>query len=120
MVQDVESVSKVIVKWKDRCLFLKRAKEKTWELPGGHLNFGESFKDGARREVFEETGIKISKLKTIIKEKLFRLYVARPKIIKVRLSDEHIDYAWVRGTDVRRLKISDATKRNINTILNSV
>ena len=33
----------------------------TWTMPGGKLNFSESFADGAYREVLEETGIKINK-----------------------------------------------------------
>ncbi|KAJ6072621.1 hypothetical protein N7467_010706 [Penicillium canescens] len=32
----------------------------TWALPGGHLEFGESFETCAEREVLEETGLKIS------------------------------------------------------------
>jgi 8-oxo-dGTP diphosphatase len=37
--------------------------EGTWTMPGGKLDFGESFEQGACREVFEETGIKLSKEK---------------------------------------------------------
>lgn len=33
--------------------------EGTWSLPGGHLEFGESFEDTARRETMEETGLEI-------------------------------------------------------------
>lgn len=32
----------------------------TWSFPGGHLEFGESFEDCAKREVVEETSIGIS------------------------------------------------------------
>lgn len=34
----------------------------TWTMPGGKLDFGETFEIGAKREVFEETGIKIGKI----------------------------------------------------------
>lgn len=37
----------------------------TWTMPGGKLDFGELFEDGARREVMEETGIKANKLGVI-------------------------------------------------------
>jgi 8-oxo-dGTP diphosphatase len=32
----------------------------TWHLPGGHLELGESFEECAKREVLEETGLKIA------------------------------------------------------------
>ncbi len=37
----------------------------TWTIPGGKLNFGETFEEGAIREVLEETGIKMNKVKVI-------------------------------------------------------
>jgi 8-oxo-dGTP diphosphatase len=37
----------------------------TWAFPGGHLEFGESFEDCARREVYEETGVKIHNIKKV-------------------------------------------------------
>ncbi len=35
----------------------------SWALPGGQLEFKESLSDCARREVFEETGLKIKNIK---------------------------------------------------------
>jgi len=37
--------------------------EATWTMPGGKLEFGESFEDGARREVAEETGIRLGSVR---------------------------------------------------------
>jgi len=35
----------------------------TWSIPGGHLEFGESFEDTAKREVLEETGLVIKNIR---------------------------------------------------------
>jgi 8-oxo-dGTP diphosphatase len=35
----------------------------TWALPGGHLEFGESFEECAARETLEETGLKVEGLR---------------------------------------------------------
>ncbi|MEO6110192.1 MAG: NUDIX hydrolase [Candidatus Saccharimonadales bacterium] len=37
--------------------------EGTWSLPGGHLDFGESFEQTAIREVAEETGLQIKNIR---------------------------------------------------------
>ena len=35
----------------------------TWHFPGGHLEFNESIEACARREVFEETGLRIKNIR---------------------------------------------------------
>lgn len=37
--------------------------EGTWSVPGGHLEWGESFADTAKREVLEETGLLIKNIR---------------------------------------------------------
>lgn len=49
-------------------LLQKRRDSKEWGLPGGFMEMGESTVETARREVFEETGLRLGKLQ------LFRVY----------------------------------------------
>jgi 8-oxo-dGTP diphosphatase len=39
--------------------------EGTWTMPGGKLHFGETFEQGAAREMAEETGMSLSSAKII-------------------------------------------------------
>lgn len=52
-------------------LLVRHSYEALWFLPGGGVEKGESFWDGARREVLEETGLAVERLS------LFHLYHAR-------------------------------------------
>ena len=111
MDKDVDEVSKVIIACDGRLLFLQK-NNKEWELPGGHLNEGESFMQGAMREVFEETGIRLKKLKLILNQKKFNMFFCKVRFSKVKLSNEHINFMWCSKKDMKRLKATIATYKN--------
>ena len=119
MIRDSDKIAKVIIKRGKTVLFLQKDSGE-WELPGGHLHVGEKYRSGAKREVMEETGIRISKLKAIVATKGFKLYAAMPRNNKVDLSDEHTDYTWVTKQQVKQLKLSNSTKINLKFILDTI
>lgn len=59
-----------------KILIGKRTDNKTWSLPGGSLEVGETLEEAAKRETFEETGIIINELElnwaTTLKEPVIK------------------------------------------------
>jgi ADP-ribose pyrophosphatase YjhB (NUDIX family) len=53
------SVAGVVIDAQERVLAIRRRDNNHWEAPGGVLELNESFEDGVRREVAEETGITV-------------------------------------------------------------
>ena len=43
-------------RYKGKWIFCKHKDRTTWELPGGHIENGESWQVAAKRELYEETG----------------------------------------------------------------
>ena len=97
------SVKALVVK--DGRVLLLRAKirggfNKGWDLPGGHVQAGESTQEALEREVREETGLVLRKIKpteitfTFSKTK-YLLFLASVSTGPLQLSAEHCDYKWV-------------------------
>lgn len=64
--QDIDVVSKgVFINEDKKALLLKVTGDTVYDLPGGHLHFGESLEQGLYRECFEETGLKVKNAKKI-------------------------------------------------------
>ena len=53
------SVAGIVVRDDGRILVIQRRDNSHWEPPGGVLELGETFEQGVRREVAEETGIAV-------------------------------------------------------------
>lgn len=55
--------------WRDErvitCRRLGSHGHQAWQVPGGHLEFGESFEECAAREVMEEVGVAITNIRFI-------------------------------------------------------
>ena len=104
-----------ILRDKDLFLVVKRNENDdlypgAWEFPGGHLEDGETLKDGLKRELKEEIGFTedfnpiITHYFDEVKEKNnelihdleidFIVNVDKSKV-NVKLSEEHSDYEWV-------------------------
>lgn len=53
------SVAGIVVRDDGRILAVQRRDNAHWEPPGGVLELGETFEEGVRREVAEETGVDV-------------------------------------------------------------
>ena len=88
-----------------------------YQLPGGRLNPGEAFLDGLKREVNEETGLKIDIGKPIyvgewrpiikgVQNQIVAIYfICKAITTKVRLSNEHDDFKWVLQKDINKFDV---------------
>ena len=45
-----------VCKYKDDYVFSYNKKRNGWEIPGGHIEEGETWEEAAKREMYEETG----------------------------------------------------------------
>lgn len=89
-----------------------------WDLPGGGLKLQESTRDGAVREVFEETGIELKpqSLKSLGMVKKPGLFPARIHCFSIKL--EHppaVKKQFVELIDIGWVKTGDMVKYSVNS-----
>ena len=88
-----------------------------WDIPGGIINTGFSLFENLRREVMEETRLKIKdKVKLIHAQDILKKYKDKHVIRltyagfadgKVKLSDEHSEYQWLTLKEILSLNPID-------------
>ncbi len=112
---DTRIVLTGILKDNDEFLIVKRNENDdlypgAWEFPGGHLENGETLKDGLRRELYEEIGfnedfdpiithyydeIENEDGKLSHNLEIDFIINVNKSSVKITLSNEHCDYKWV-------------------------
>lgn len=103
-----------------------------WGIPGGKIKFGETSEAGLRREILEETALKVKDIQFVLvqdcilsaefyKDAHFVLlnYTARAvaKKPQVVLNDEGRDYKWLPLAEARKLKLNRPTKILLDAVM---
>ena len=96
-----------------------------WDFPRGNVEEGESEQEAARREIQEETAITELTFFPSFKEKINWTYKRDGKLVEkyvtfffaethqkaVRISEEHLDYAWLAYDEAMERLTYDTAKR---------
>lgn len=103
------SVAAVVTDDTDKILVIKRRDTGAWQLPGGVLELHETIEDGVRREVEEETGVRVNP------DRLTGIYKNMPRgiialVFRCKITGDHVDTKTSPTTGrerrVRRLRAS--------------
>ena len=119
------SVAGIVVRDDGRVLVIKRDDNGHWEAPGGVLELDESFEDGVRREVLEETGLEVTveRLTGVYKNLTHGIvalvYRCRPSAGEPHPTDEAREIRWMTREEVQSamvpafsVRVSDAFEEN--------
>jgi len=101
------SVAGIVVRDDGRVLVIKRDDNGHWEAPGGVLELDESFEDGVRREVLEETGLAVTveRLTGVYKNLTHGIvalvYRCRPAGDEAHATEEAREIRWMTKEEVQ-------------------
>ena len=105
-----KKVSLVIVFDGDKVLLGE--KSSGYEIPGGHVNHLEDEKDCAKREIEEETNLKISKLHNLrvmdMSDKVVNVYYTKYFSGNLLAGDDLIGVSWHKVKDLPKIKFNGA------------
>lgn len=82
---------------RERVLLVRRIDNGKWAVPGGYLEAGESFSEACRREVWEETGLRVNINRLIGIYTSPNLLLEYPDGNKWQLVVLHFEAAFVGG-----------------------
>lgn len=106
----------------NQVLLIRRGREPLkgeWSIPGGMLELGESLRDGVKREVLEETGLKIVPLEVLavfdrIQKEGGRVryhyvivdYFCRPVGGRLKSGSDVLDARWITREELPRYRVT--------------
>lgn len=124
-------VVKALVLKKDKILLIKRGKSEDfrrdeWDFPGGKIALGEKPIEGLKREVVEETGLRVDVVKPIDVWTFFRnneqvvgiTFVATPISEDIHMGEEHTEYRWISPKEIDDYLVNDGIKKSIRKMDN--
>lgn len=112
----------------DKFLMLKRNKNEIaypgkWALPGGKIEKGETIMNVLKREVAEETGLKIEDYKQFIGDYTFirpdghnvvgLTFVVKAKSDDVVMSSDFEDYKWLTPQGLKNIDYIKGTEKEV-------
>jgi phosphoglycolate phosphatase len=129
----LSTVGALIFNSQDEALMIRTHKwSNLWGIPGGKIKYGETSEAALRREILEETNLKISDIqfalvqdcihsKEFYRDAHFVLlnYTCRcvGKNPRVKLNEEGREFRWVKLADIKKMKLNKPTKILINAVL---
>jgi len=127
------TVGGLIFNSKNEALMIRTHKwSNLWGIPGGKIKFGEASEAALRREIMEETGLKISGIQFVLvqdcihskefyRDAHFVLlnYTCRctGKNPKVKLNDEGREFRWVKLLEAKKMKLNKPTRILIDAVI---
>ncbi|MEU0885386.1 NUDIX hydrolase [Lentzea sp. NPDC005914] len=122
------SVAGIVVNDEGEVLVVRRRDNGHWEPPGGVLELSETFENGARREVLEETGmtVRVDHLTGVYKNMkrgvVALVFRCTPLNEPIRVTDEAAEIRWMTLDEVREamtpayaVRVADAFEAGTQT-----
>lgn len=117
-----------------KIILLKRSEKKDfspdiWEYPTGRMYQFETPEEGLRREILEETGLKVEIVKLIGTYHIFRgeqiaenelvgiMYWCQTNNEQVKISEEHSDYLWVTAQEALQMVTKPSMQADIKAFM---